>query len=195
MALGNPVAISPTVQKAYRDALQCAESPSFLDPTLPIQPVAIIAQAAGSSSTQISDGTDTLLVNTDGSINVTGTFAAGLPVPSASQTLIKTSNGLTGTAVTAGTGSNIRTTTASKTFYLTHIVVLVASAGTGNGFELYDAGSKTGSPVFVGDSSRAASAASAQSYAFPTPLAFTTGVFLDSEFSTTLRWAISGFEQ
>jgi hypothetical protein len=66
------VPISPDIQKSYRDTLQIPDSPSFIDTRIPIQPVAVIAQTSVAELAQfqkITDGTDTLEVNTDGSLN------------------------------------------------------------------------------------------------------------------------------
>lgn len=66
------VPISPDIQKSYRDTLQIPDSPSFIDTRIPIQPVAVIAQTSVAELAQfqkITDGTDTLEINTDGSIN------------------------------------------------------------------------------------------------------------------------------
>lgn len=64
-------AILPSVQDAYRNALGIADAPAFVDTDTPITPVAIIAQATTASIaqfTKLTDGTDTLLINTDGSL-------------------------------------------------------------------------------------------------------------------------------
>lgn len=63
--------LSADLQKAYRDTLLVAAAPSFIDSDEKILPVAIIANATSTAVAQffkLTDGTDTVAVNANGSI-------------------------------------------------------------------------------------------------------------------------------
>jgi len=67
--------ISPDLMKSYRDTLKIASAPSFIDTSLPIMPVAVVAQTSTAEVAQymrLTYGTDELEINSDGSINVEG---------------------------------------------------------------------------------------------------------------------------
>jgi hypothetical protein len=65
--------ISADLQAAYRQVLASQVAPTTFDTDTPLTPVVIIGTAALASAAdfvKITDGTDTALVNTDGSLNV-----------------------------------------------------------------------------------------------------------------------------
>lgn len=186
MAIDNPVPISPALQKSYRDTMLTPTAPSYLDPTLPIQPVAVIANTSTAASTvQISDGTDTANVTTQGGLQVSPNFS----VPSSSQTIVKKSNTKSGTTFTAGTGINLYTVTASKTFYMTH---LFCSVSISNNFDIRDSSSVTGTPIICGGTGNNTDFFV---MTFPTPIPFTTGVWFDSSASNNLWYSLGGWEE
>lgn len=66
---------SQTLQQAYRDTLGTPGAPEAIDDSVPVTPVAVVAQvntANTSAFTRITDGTDTALVDTAGTLRVNG---------------------------------------------------------------------------------------------------------------------------
>jgi len=132
-----------------------------------------------------------------GSTSVTGSVTTTLSSAayvqnSATQTNIVKGNAKAGTSITAGTGLLIHTNTVGKTFYITSIV---ATANAATCFEIRDgttiAGTLKGS-FYVG--SLGTGGTQSFSTNFSTPLALTTGLFLDLGTTTTINYLIIGFE-
>lgn len=185
MPLDSPVPISTTLQKSYRDTMQTPTAPAFLDPTLPIQPVAVIANTStAASSVSITDGTDTATVTTGGYLNVAPQFEQ----PSSAQTIVNYSTGKNGQSITSNTGYTARSVTATKTFYMTYVMV-VGSAGPWQS-EFYD-GAVSGTPKYI---CRQGVADNAHIAVFPTPIAFTTDVQIDVRNTGTYEISFGGFE-
>lgn len=182
---------SATLQKAYRDTLGTPGAPEVIDDGVPVTPVAIVATSALGSAVAISDGTDTLAVNSDGSINVQSS-AGGFSVEGSGQTIVSNTNGKAGTAITAGTGVTIRTVTASKDAYITSFSIGQQSATSAVRWELRDGGSG-GTLIYGGECQQVGSVTS--NYVFPTPIKFGTDIWLDISSNETIIWAYSGWEQ
>jgi len=196
MGLGQPVPISGAIQKAYRDTLLISEAPSYLDPTLPIQPVAVIATSAGGSSVSVSDGTDTLEINSDGSINV----VTGIPnsiINVSDQTSRSYTNATEVTALSY-------TVTTGKTLYITDIGCSEQDANQLRmTFSLYN-GSTLLAGGLVSQLGNAGASVDAQSNAsmnFRTPLKVASGVTVtikvfnvSATTTAILNTFLSGFE-
>jgi hypothetical protein len=115
------VPINPDVQQSYRDTLKIPASPSMIDTDEKIIPVAIIAQASIASTAQfmkITDGTDNMNVNVDGSLTVFDSF------PSNATPF----NFCTRQAFTANTPITLKTPAGGKKLYITQ-AILQATAG------------------------------------------------------------------
>jgi len=118
------VAIRPfsaDLQKQFRDTLQTPGSPEVVDDGQPVIPVAVVAQvntATSSGFTRITDGTDTALVTTAGSLHVATDVLPG--------------GGTFFRYYGAGTGANVtaHTVTAGKTAY----VIWFSGGGSVNGY-------------------------------------------------------------
>lgn len=92
------------------------------------------------------------------------------------------------------------TVTATKTLYITDIVITVEnSANTLGRLEVYDALSATGTPVlpiFVPDPGAGSTTVSTVQHTFAEPLAFTIGVFWDEAGGTlTMSGVMLGYEE
>lgn len=180
MVLENPVPISTTLQKSYRDTMQTPTAPAFLDPTLPIQPVAVIANTStAASSVQVTDGTDTLLVNTDGSLNVKRTASTK-----------HYGTGKSAVSITAGTGTTIGTVTASVDFYCTAMTLcfnrtmagwVVKDGGSGGTTMLSGGGDNASNPII--------------NLSFPNPLKFGTDIWMDVEANAGVYCSFVGYEE
>lgn len=121
------------------------------------------------------------------SVESAGNNASGFLV---TQTIVTDSTDKNGVSLTAGTGLNLRTVTAGKKFYLTSFSFDDGTAGT-TLFILTDGG-VSGTKKFIGG----APANTPQQYTFPTPIQFSTNVFIDmTATSTTLRWSYNGYEE
>lgn len=65
---------SATLQAAYRDTLGTPGAPEVIDDSAPVIPVAVVAQvntASTSAFVKVTDGTDTLSIESDGSLTPT----------------------------------------------------------------------------------------------------------------------------
>lgn len=129
---------------------------------------------------------DASLLQVESSSSGSPSFAA----PGASQTIISKSNTKAGTSITAGTGLQMHSVTASKTFYMT--ALSVRGAVTGQSFDVRDSATVSGTPIIAG---QCGNNADGWEQTFPTPIAFTTGAFLDVASTGTMWYSISGFEQ
>lgn len=112
---------SADLQKQFRDTLQTPGAPEVVDDGQPVVPVAVVAQvntATSSGFTRITDGTDTALVTTAGSLHVAPDLLPG------GGTLFR--------YYAAGTGANVtaHTVTAGKTAY----VIFFGGGGSANGY-------------------------------------------------------------
>jgi len=118
-----------------------------------------------------------------GSVNIVGsnTLAQAFPVPSASQ-VIK-SGGVSANSA----GEALHTVTATKTFYLTALTL--QNNGGANRFMLRDGGAG-GTIMYYGGMDTAT-----VHIAFPTPIAFSTDVYLALTGAADHRVGFSGFEQ
>lgn len=180
--------ISADLQNAYRSVLSTQNAPTTFDTDTPLTPVVVIGSASvasGASFTKVTDGTDTLLINTDGSALVTS-----LPTPRTGQTLINKSSTKTAISITSGTGINLYTVTAGKTFYLQTITFSANNATT---FDVRDSASVAGTPIVAAQVATAISSV----ITYPSPVKFSTGVWLDvgSTITNGATWSISGWEE
>lgn len=129
-------------------------------------------------------------VNISGQVDV----ATGLPVTTTAQTIKMYGSGKAGVSLTAGTGLTLITPTATKTLYITSITAMVNFGGT-LGFELRDGGSG-GTVVYswanIGDGT---DLPTTHQLTFPTPLKFSTSMWLDATNNNTIVIGASGFEQ
>jgi hypothetical protein len=96
--------------------------------------------------------------------------------------------GKAGTSIAAGTGRLLYTVTGGKKFYCSSIHF---SSNAGTGWELRDGTTIAGSIVTAGGYS----APTYQDLIFPTPIEFTTGIFIDVAATTLMTWTITGWEQ
>jgi len=168
---------SATLQKAYRDTLGTPGAPEVIDDGVPVMPVAIVATSASGSSVSISDGTDTLLVNTDGSINVVSS--------STSVTQVGYANDMAGTAAAAAT-----LYTPTLDFYCTAITIAI-QGGTTKGFDVRDGGA-AGTLKMSGLTGGADQGSFRMT--FPTPVKFSTDVYLTFTSSSTFHVTLVGYE-
>lgn len=140
-----------------------------------IQPVRII-QTVGASAQEvkITDGSDTLAINGDGSINVKH------------KTAITVSTGKTGTSIgTAGT--TLYTVTAGKTFYMTSIHI--GTATSAYQYELLDnATIKGGANIGTGGINWKQNFGN-------TPIPFTHSVVMKGSATATHYFTIVGYEE
>lgn len=100
---------SQALQQAYRETLSTPGAPEVIDDSSPVVPVAVVAQvntASTSTYTRVTDGTDTL------SINTSGNFDSQIALPQGTQSIVNA----TGTGT--GSSQNAYTVTTGKTFYL-----------------------------------------------------------------------------
>lgn len=107
---------SATLQKQFRDTLETPGSPSLIDDETPVQAVAVVAQVNTASSAgyvQVTDGTDTLAINTNGSINIGQTIPSGA-------TLIRKQMYCSFAGAEA---QDIYTVTGGKTLYITNMTL------------------------------------------------------------------------
>lgn len=126
--------------------------------------------------------------STSQTVAVSGAISTGFPTSTSSQTIINKAPGKAGTAITAGTGATLHTVTAQKSLYITSLFINVSS---GAGIELRDNGS--------GGTVKFTAQCNGLNYpvqvTFPTPLKFSTDVWLDLGANATAYWSFSGFEQ
>jgi hypothetical protein len=136
------VPISAALQDSYRTTLQIPAAPDSIDTNIAIVPVAVIAQTNTTNTAsfiKLTDGTDTLAVNTDGSLPV------DIPVQSSRQTLFfvnaTVGTGADQTAATVSAGKTgwvmWATCTGTGTFNLksnagTSLIQIISGAATGN---------------------------------------------------------------
>lgn len=106
------------------------------------------------------------------------------------QTIINVSNTKTGTALTAGTGLLLYTPTTGKTFYCTGLTIANGATAL-TGVDLRDSQTVTGTPIYATDQGTNGNTRDQ----LVTPLKFTVGVFLDGVVSTTVMWALQGWEE
>lgn len=120
------------------------------------------------------------------------TSVPSLAVPSATQTIVngRIAGGKTGTSCIAGTGLLMYTVTGGKTFYCTSISITGYTAACN--FEIRDGTTVAGTLKF---GSGVAPASNTTTIVFPSPMAFTTGVFVDAASTTTIAGQCNGFEQ
>lgn len=183
-----PSPISADVQSAYRSVLGSQTSPTTFDLDTPLTPVVVVAQASvnsGATFVKPTDGTNNASFTTSGQSKCYN----NLPSPDGTQTIVTKSSGKNGTAITAGTGSTLYTVTGGKTFYMTSANFDFGTAGS---MEVRDNGSggtvKLAGQEFTGSFTH-------EMYVFPTPIAFTTNVWLDTTANTTVTWSFNGYEQ
>ena len=113
-----------------------------------------------------------------------------LPQPSSTQTIVTKSNGKSGTSVTAGTGITPTTVTGGKKFYMTSFAIY-CQGGAYQSYEVRDGGSG-GTLKIVGSVSAANN--NTQIYTFPTPIEFSTDVWIDVGSTQTIEYCYNGFE-
>lgn len=106
-----------------------------------------------------------------------------------SQTIVTQSSAKSGTAVTAGTGATLYTVTTGKIFYVTSIIL--GNNGSNTILEMRDNGASGSLKL----SSFLVSANNSIAFTFPTPISFSTNVFVDISASSTLVWALNGWEE
>lgn len=126
---------------------------------------------------------------TDANVAVNVAGALSFSKGGSSQTLIGTANAKAGTSVTAGTGATLYTVTSGKKLYVTHINI---SATTATALEIRD-GTISGTLKIGGVT--ASSPGPASDFVFPTPIEFSTAVFVDLGSTQTINWSISGWEE
>jgi len=126
-------------------------------------------------------------VNVAGSVDTT----SSLPTPSSSQTIKAASTSKSGQAIVAGTGYVLHSVTANKTFYMTsfhidngNLASTIFEVRDGAGGALKLAG-RTGDSIYIYP----------REIVLPTPIAFTSGVFVDTNVNVTAVMCCSGFEQ
>jgi len=102
--------------------------------------------------------------------------------PSTEQTMI--SKGSANTGVTGD--QNVHSVTASKKFYVTNITI--SPLGGANNFAIYDATSVTGTP-------KGSLGSGTYSLVLPTPIEFSTAVYIDAANGNAYSWSVTGFEQ
>jgi len=117
--------------------------------------------------------------------------SASLNAPLATQTIVYACNasGKSGDVITGNV--KMRDVTAGKTFYLTHLNVTNAT-GAGSSFELRDNGAGGTMKYSAGI---VATGNLSNVYLFPTPLPFTTNVYLVVNVNGGYLWTVEGFEQ
>lgn len=122
----------------------------------------------------------------------TGAAASGFTKNGTGQIIKSSNTGKAGIAITAGTGAALYTVTATKTFYCTSITIGSQGAGASYTFEIRDGGIagtiKYGGVAPIGSSGSIV-------LKFPTPITFTTDVFLDIGVSQTVTFGVSGWEE
>lgn len=114
---------SATLQKQFRDTLETPGAPEVIDDSQPVMPVAVIATvntATSAGYTQVTDGTDTLAVNTNGSINTVPESNTMPGMPSGTKVRVQACISI---SMTQNTAVTIYTPTAGYDFYLTDIAV------------------------------------------------------------------------
>lgn len=128
-----------------------------------------------------------------GNVNVNVT--SQLPGPGLNQTVYTIANGKSGTSITAGTGNTLRTVTASSYFYLTSISIGWAAGNQQGRFEIRDGGSG-GVIKLNGTAYGDTLGGSAQVYTqtFPTPIRFSTDIWLDVNATQAVLWSVQGYE-
>lgn len=111
-----------------------------------------------------------------------------LSVPSVSQTIVMKGSGKSPVAITAGTGLSLYSVTGGKTLY---VQTLFIGDSVNNNFDIRD-GTIAGTILF---SFRAVTSVTNNGViTFPTPLKFSTAVFLDSGTNSSINWGFVGFE-
>lgn len=131
-------------------------------------------------------------VTNGASVQLVGTITASptLPQPTASQIIKKVFvSGKAGTALTAGTGALLYTVTGGKTLYVTSIDYGTFVAG-GGAFELRDGLTIAGTVAYSSIGLQNA----ATVVALPTPVPFSTGVFVDVGTTQTYNFCLYGYE-
>lgn len=118
---------------------------------------------------------------------ISGSVTAALPSPSATQTIVTKSNGLAGTSITTA-GASAYTVTGGKTFYVTSISISCSTAGLI--WEIRDGTSNAGTLKSAG----ACLVTTTNTLTFPSPIAFSTGVWITANTTQTVHWTINGYE-
>lgn len=133
---------SADLQKQFRDTLGTPGAPEVIDDGQPVVAVAVVAQVNTASSagfTQVTDGTDTLAIGTDGGIipskNPFGTvlFAAASKTTTGSAVLATVTAGKTAHIVAAGLSITCPATTTDNTATLLLNGVVLLNCATANG--------------------------------------------------------------
>lgn len=137
----------------------------------------------------VSASTGQVTASITGSVTTSTSF----PIATSAQTIVPKSNGKAGTAITAGTGALLYTVTAGKTLFIQSLSIK-SNFATGCGWELRDGTTIAGAIKINGTSSSAIGGAPF-TITFPTPIPFTTGLFLDISDNSTIWWNFVGFEQ
>jgi len=163
--------MNPTVMQTYRDTLQVGSAPSFIDSSEKIIPVAVVA----------------------GAIDVT--TSSTIPIFASTQSPVSIGSGKAGVSITSGTGILVRTNTAGKSFYVTAFYLGVVGA-TNPTFDIRNGTTIAGTVVWSGGSLLGASDIGPIVVSLPTPIKFSTGIFLDTGNGGphTIVYAFSGYE-
>lgn len=178
---------SATLQAQFRDTLGTPGAPEVIDDSQPVQAVAVVATVNTASSagyTQITDGTDTLAINTDGSINLSS-------IPTGATRIRKQMYCSFG----ASEGQDIYTVTGGKTLYISQMTIGSVSVAL---FNVGDA--LTGAPTAdtlidnVIACIQGATANPTTGLTFVPPVAVTTKVNAWSSAAGTLMVSFVGWE-
>lgn len=177
------VPISTTLQKSYRDTLSIPSAPSMLDTDEKIIPVAVVAQTSDVSTAtnvKITDGTDTLGINTDGTISDFMTYLL------INGTLILRDGNRTSTGTTT-----LYTVTAGKTLYLTACGCNGSASGA---YISTDADASTRTLCRVNIGSLTDEATACMSYAIPIKIPATKVVNFTSAGTSSQGGWMAGYE-
>jgi hypothetical protein len=123
---------------------------------------------------------------------ISGSVSSAFPTPATGQVIVSKSSGKSGQAITAGTGILIYTVTGGKTLYVTSMSWGQANDANARRVEYRDGTTIAG--TIRGSAVQGANASCVQT--FPTPVPFTSGIFLDIDATcNSLNWSFNGWEQ
>lgn len=125
-------------------------------------------------------------------VTISGSVGIGFPSPTTNQTIVQKAYGKGYQAITAGTGATLYTVTAGKTLYISSLTVCGA-LGAANSIEIRDNGS--GGTIIYGSRTYEGTSETYARQTFPTPLKFSTNVWIDVAANASITWAFSGWEE
>jgi len=116
--------------------------------------------------------------------------SAGFAGPLGDQAIVTAANDKAGTSITAGTGAAMLTVSANKTFFMTSLIV-GTDAASFNAVVTDNGVAGTDKIAFRLGGTNAISVA----MTFPTPIQFSTDVFIDVSVTNNIFFCVNGWEE